>query len=204
MQGVKKSYIVITCLIGIALLALAAFAYRNNRIVAHTKVSAINLADNAKEDTTKLRDDLKFFSSKHMNATTSVTLEASYNRDVAQAKTAAESASKYTIDVYKEAVAACPPKLNSVNAANCIKQYVDSHASTGNNPTTPRPIDKASYTYNYDSPRWSWDTSGWLLVSGLATLGLSLALTIAYAFSRHISSAYNPDIKNSLPILKRK
>lgn len=203
MQGVKKCLIIIT-LIGIALIVLAAFAYRNNRIVAHTKVNAITLADNNNEDTSKLRDDLKLFSSQHMNATTNVTLEASYNRDTAQAKADAESVSKYTIDVYKEAVAACPPKLNSVNAANCIKQYVDSHANTGNNPVTPRPIDKASYTYNYPSPRWSWDASGWLLVSGSASLILSLVLTVAYVISRSTKRASATSINSGPPMLKRK
>lgn len=200
----KKSYIVVTSLIGIVLIVLAAFAYRNNRIVANTKVNAIIAADNDKQDTAKLRDDLKAFSSQRMNASTSVTLEASYNRDTAQAKADAESVSKYTIDVYKEAVVACPPKLNSVNAANCIKQYVDSHSNTGNRPVTPRPIDKASYTYSYSSPRWSWDASGWLFVSGTAFLILSLVLTIIYVISQRTRPASAPSAKSGLPMLKRK
>lgn len=177
----KKVLLGITILIGCLLLAGGVFALRNNRMNAYSKVEAITAADQRKEDVSKLLDDLKKYSTTHMNASAHVTLESKYERDVAQAKTDAEAGSRFNIDVYKDAVQACPVKLNSVSAAKCIRDYVDSHVTTGQNPAKPRAIDKANYTYSFVSPRWAWDEAGTLLASGAGILIVSL-VTLAVGF----------------------
>ena len=171
----KKALFGIGIIVGCLLIAGGVFALRNNRMNAYSKVEAITAADQRKEDVSKLIDDLKTYSTTHMNASASVTLESKYERDVAQAKADAEAGSHFNIDVYKEAVQACPVKLNSVSAAKCIRDYVDTHVTTGQNPAKLRTIDKASYSYAFTSPRWAWDEAGMFLAAGAGLVFISIS-----------------------------
>ncbi|MEI7818992.1 MAG: hypothetical protein WCI47_02640 [bacterium] len=182
----KRHHGFIIASIGICLIVVAVLSYRDNRIQAYAQVTKIIELDNQAKDTTNEISVLKQRVSKHMNSSVKFSLEAKYERDSKAAKLAIVQLPFINIDVYKEGAASCQPKSDSITQAKCIAAYVDSHPDKVKPQSVPPKLpNKADYSYDLQSPRWTWDTSGILGLTGLAVtlIGVSL-FAIAHTQSK--------------------
>lgn len=150
-------------------LVTSAVAMAVNHASAVSRVTAIVAEDASGKDTTISRDQLKAYSAAHMNASTSLELTASYNKDVKAAQNAASGA-QATGQVYAQAQAACASKSDSLVQARCVSAYIAAHSTPLAQPKAPVLPDRSKYQYRYGSPAWSLDLAGLSLAAAVASL----------------------------------
>lgn len=151
----RKSYLLLA---SAALLVIGVAAYRSNSSTAQDRARALTEKDRAAEDVAKEVTDLERFSTGHMNADVTFTLEGKFQRDTAAAIPQANGA------IYAEAQAACS-RGDSVQQARCVSDYVAARL----NPGDAKPVilpNRASYSYTFRSPGWSPDLAGLCLLAG--------------------------------------
>ena len=176
----------IICLaLSIVCMIIGLFSYRQNLTTAYAKEEAILTADAAAQDTSAAIQDLREFSTHHMHADVTFTLEKSYNRDVlaAQAKAATAQVGSINNDLYATAQTACGERTDSVTKANCVINYIHAH-QPAESQITAKPEELpvlANYTYTFTSPAWSWDFAGFTI----ALAAISLIATIILALRSH-------------------
>ncbi len=148
-----------------------------NATQAQRQAAAITTQDRAGRDATAARAALQAFVQTHLNASTSLTLSASYQRAQAAAQAAA-SATVPNAQVYANAQAACAGKSDSITQARCNQQYLATHLVTVSTPTSVLQPKLADYQYTYHSPRWTPDLAGASLAGALVALVLTLIAII--------------------------
>lgn len=132
----------------------------------------ILVADQSGEVPTAAIEDLRDYSHTHMNAATSFTLSASYQRALAAAQ-AGQVAPVADPNAINAATAACTQK-DPVVQSNCIRNYISSHAAVSQTPTPVAPPDQSAYAYNFSSPNFAFDGAGLAFIAAaiVAVLGL--------------------------------
>ncbi|MBW4061706.1 hypothetical protein HJC99_04015 [Candidatus Saccharibacteria bacterium] len=158
-------------LIGLAaILAVTGIYVRStNAHHAATLATALVASDNAAADTTASLASLKTYVHSHTGAHASFTLQASYNRVVAEAQAAA-AATATNSQIYTAAQAACGGKTDSITQAKCNAQFLSQHLVNvpASAPVSPPLL--SNYQYKLTSPLWTPDPAGWLLLGSLVVL----------------------------------
>lgn len=169
----KKRYLLIAAVLvgGFGLWQMV--SSRNQAVAMAQKIIA---KDDAGDNVTSDLADLKSFVDGHTRASVTFVLNGSYNRAVQQAQQTAAGGSG-NASVYQAATAACTSK-NPVATASCITNYVQSHATPGQQPQPVQLPDKSKYHYVLNAPAWTFDTAGIALLAAvvLAVLAGYLAL----------------------------
>lgn len=156
-------------ILSFSLIIVGVIAMALNHSSAASQATSIVAADAASKDTTLLRDQLKNYSSAHMNAATALELNSSYNRDVKVAQDAASGA-QATGQVYAQAQAACASKSDSLVQARCVAAFVATHSAPLAQPKAPLLPERSKYSYHFPSPAWTADLAGISLASGFIAL----------------------------------
>ena len=175
----------------LVLSTLTVWELRNNSQRLEPLVAPVVAADEQSADIDTALRNLGNYVTNHMNTQLDepIQLAFSYDRAV-QAELAKAQASASDGEIYKKAQTACenPNVVLSVRAL-CIQDYVLNNAPPGQNPAEIKFPDKALYTYNFVSPRWSPDLAGWLLVLSAMTGILFLAwVVLAWWIRRRLRS----------------
>jgi hypothetical protein len=175
----KKRYLLIVAVLaagaGVAMIAVS-------RGQAVSMAQAIIAKDKAGDDTKADIEALTSFVSTHTRASVGFTLDGSYGRAVAAAQQQA-AGSGGSSAVYQAAQQACTSR-NPVTTANCITQYVQSHTAPGQQPKPVVLPDKSIYSYQLESPAWTFDVAGLLLLGSAVLLAVTGYLAIIAAVSR--------------------
>lgn len=181
--------------LGVALLALSGLSVwelRNNSQRLEPLVAAVVEADRQDGDVDTALRRLGNYVTNHMNTQLDepVQLAYSYDRATQEVLTKAQATAEGAI--YKKAQEVCedPNVLLSVRAL-CIQDYVLKHAPPGREPVEVKFPDKAAYTFNFVSPKWSPDLAGWLvalniMVATLFVAWISLAWWVRRLLQHHL------------------
>ena len=170
----KLRYLLIAS--GVCLVA-GIFSIGQNVAGAQQLAANVVAQDSAGQSTTASLKTLSNYVGTHMGASQTVFLETSYTKAQATSSVAPETSGQ----VYHDAQTACVSHTTAVNQADCVQSYLASHATPGSSTaiTQPAAVNKTPYTYSYQSPRWTPDLAGILLLMGL--LGLAGTGVIAVA-----------------------
>ena len=142
---------------------------------ARLQADEIVKTDTAGGDTAAAFEALKNFAALHMGASTSFTLQGSYDRALAQSKAAVAAPSNS--QVYADAQKACSGKSDSITQAKCNENYISAHLTSSTPAPTPAPAPKlADYQRTVKAPLWTPDLAGALL------LGAAVAALAALIF----------------------
>jgi hypothetical protein len=139
------------------------------------QITAITTADAASLDTTALLQALSQYVTAHMGTSATVTLQASYERAVTAAQTAAAGGVAQG-QVYAQAQAACAGRNDSIVQAKCVAAYVASHATPASQPQVAATPVLATYQHSYSAPVWTPDVAGGLWLGALAALIAAAAI----------------------------
>ncbi|MFI5240646.1 MAG: hypothetical protein ACHQUB_02970 [Candidatus Saccharimonadia bacterium] len=93
----------------------------------------------------------------HTRASVTFSLDGSYQRAVQAAELASQP--QANASVYPIALSICQVK-NPVTTAQCIQNYVQTHAPAGSNPQPVVLPDHNTFVYSIDSPAWAPDLAG--------------------------------------------
>lgn len=172
----------IVCLVlSIFCMIIGLFGYRQNLTTAYAKEQAILTADTAGDPTQTAVQDLREYSTHHMHADVTFTLDKAYNRDVlaAHAKAATAQVGSINNDLYTTAQASCGERTDSITKANCVINYIHAH-QPAESQLAAKPEELpviADYTYTFTSPGWSWDFAG--IIIGLGSISLVASIVLA-------------------------
>ncbi len=147
--------------------------------------SAVYNADQTNGDIKGSLDNLRSYVTTHMNTSLSsgqssvyppIQLKYTYNRLVEQQAT---SLSSQNSKVYSDAESYCqktvPDGVSGRNRIPCVEQYVTSHGLKMIN------IEQSLYEFDFVSPWWSPDITGWSILLSIIFLKI-LAIRIIYGW----------------------
>jgi len=163
-------------LAAIVLGALGLYNLSQNNQTAHSLASEIVQVDSSNSpDTQSVTTDLKDFVKAHMGASVTYTLTGSYNRALAVAQ-ASQAAQDSSTKLYADAQKACMGKTDSLTQARCNEAYIQAHQSSVP-AASPVPTPKQSdYQVKLQSPLWTPDLAGALLLGSVVALVAGLLL----------------------------
>lgn len=152
----------------IILASLSVWELRNNSQRLEPLVAAVVEADRQNGDVDTALRKLGNYVTNHMNTQLDEPIQLAYSYDRATEEVLKKAQATADGEIYKRAQASCenPNVLLSVRAL-CIQDYVLKHAPPGREPVEIKFPDKAVYTFNFVSPRWSPDLAGWLVALSL-------------------------------------
>lgn len=127
--------------------------------------------------------ELRSFVVAHMNTSTRVELAFSYERAAAEAKQTAEDNAEG--EILSRAQAACDkPGVSSVEQAQCVRKYLQTHGQPGDNPQPVELPEKSQFVHAFVSPLWTPDLAGLsllaALLSALGALGMYVRQVVRY------------------------
>lgn len=117
-------------------------------------------------------EELRGFILAHMNTSLSAPLElpGSYNTAVEQARKKAEDSGSANGGIYKKAQEVCEnPNVALSVRAQCIQDYVTKNAPAGSDVQSLVFPPKELFSYNFASPRWSFDLAGVAVALSITT-----------------------------------
>lgn len=147
-------------------------------LVLRDAVTAIDTETGDINQTQPKLEELGNFVLNHMNTDMGAPLElpGAYNTAVEQVRKRVEESGSANSAIYAEAQTICEDPFILLPArAQCIQDYVSSHAAPGSDAEELEFPDKALYSYAFSSPAWSPDLAGFaVLVSFLSLLSVML------------------------------
>lgn len=173
----KKRYLVIFALLATFAGVIELGITRQHAVkAAQSIISQDNAGTDVQSDIASLTD----YVHSHMRTSLTFGLGGSYQR-AAQAAEAAQ-APKADASVYPAALAACQVR-NPVATAQCIQNYVQTHAAPGVQPVPAKLPDPNAFVYHLDAPSWSPDVAGLCFLAAL--LGIVTAAWLSLFGSSH-------------------
>lgn len=171
----KKRYLILVAILSVTT-GLVSLGLSRQHVVklAQGIVAKDKVGDDIAADMKAIND----YVHNHTRASVAFSLDGSYQRAAQAAEQAAMPTSNPA--VYSAAQKVCQVK-NPVATAQCIENYVQTHAAPG---SSPKPVvlpDHNAYVYNLNSPGWAPDLAG---LSFLAAI-LCLTLTLWLAAFKH-------------------
>lgn len=146
--------------------------FNSNSNHANSLKNQILSLDQEGENTSSLIDELKTFSTTHMNASITVELIDSYNR----ALQASEQSQQASGETYAKAQAACASRADSITQARCVNNYLAQNAPVNANSQAIAAPDRNQYIFTYKSPLLTPDLAGVMLLISLTSLGVGFWL----------------------------
>jgi hypothetical protein len=163
-----------------AALGFAGLYFRGqNAAEANRRADAIVEMDLAGQDPAASIEALKTYVASHMGASVDFTLTTAYDRDLKAYQAATASADQSQL--YTQAQQACSAQRDSVAQARCVTQYVQARMAAATPAPSPPPEPKlAKYRYDLNSPLWSADLPGALLLGAV----IAALFAVAGLFTR--------------------
>ncbi len=168
----KKRYLIILAVLA-ALAGLVGIGLNRQHVVSAAQ--SLIAKDKVGDDTTADLKALGDFVHNHTRASVTFSLDGSYQRAVQAAEQAAVPTSNSA--VYNAALKNCQVK-NPVATAQCIQNYVQSHAAPGAQPKPVTLPDHNAFVYHLNSPAWAPDLVGLSFLAVVICLALTAWLGI--------------------------
>lgn len=154
--------------------AIGVFMLRANNLKMSEIRERVYIADEKNEGLSDAIDELRLFTYSHMNASTTIELKYSYERDVQKALKNVDNKSGGG-NIFDDLPADCEAGAFVDRTAPCVQEYIDKRIREigGGNSQVLKMPDKRLYVYDFKSPLLSFDTAGWMLIlsSGSAITG---------------------------------